>query len=41
MPAGSPGMESAQPVSYEILAWRPSGTTFVYARVSGDGRVRY
>ena len=41
MPAGSPGMESAQPVSYEVLAWRSSGATFVYAHVSPDGRVRY
>jgi hypothetical protein len=37
MPAGSPGMETGQRVPYEILAWRPSGATFVDARVSADG----
>ncbi len=31
MPAGSPGMESATPVAYNVMAWRPSGETFVYA----------
>lgn len=39
MPAGSPGMESSAPVTYEVLAWRPSGETFVYAKVGPDGKV--
>ncbi len=39
MPAGSPGMESPDPVSYHVLAWRPSGETFVYAKVGADGKV--
>jgi hypothetical protein len=40
MPAGSPGMESSTPVTYEVVAWRPSGETFVYAKVGKDGKVR-
>ena len=40
MPAGSPGMESPAPVSYEVMAWRASGDTFVYARVDSDGNVK-
>lgn len=40
MPAGSPGMESPTPVAYDVLAWRPSGETFVYARVGADGKIR-
>jgi hypothetical protein len=32
MPAGSPGMESPNPVAYDIVAWDASGTTTVYAR---------
>jgi hypothetical protein len=39
MPAGSPGMESPTPVAYDVMAWRPSGETFVYARVGADGSV--
>jgi hypothetical protein len=41
MPAGSPGMESPEPVPYEVVAWRPSGETFVYAKVGADGRVEF
>ena len=41
MPPGSPGMDSARPVAYDVMAWRPSGQTFVYARVAPDGRVQY
>ena len=41
MPAGSPGMESRAPVPYEVMAWRASGETFVYAKVGADGSVRY
>lgn len=40
MPAGSPGMESSAPVPYEVIAWRESGETLVYARVAADGTVR-
>ena len=40
MPAGSPGMESTTPVAYDIMAWRPSGKTFVYAKVGADGKLR-
>lgn len=39
MPAGSPGMESPTPVAYDVIAWRLSGETFVYARVRPDGTV--
>ena len=39
MPAGSPGMESASPVAYEVVAWRPTGETFVYATIGPDGKV--
>lgn len=39
MPAGSPGMASPTPVAYDVIAWRPSGETFVYARVGPDGKV--
>ena len=39
MPAGSPGMESRTPVPYNVIAWRPSGQTFVYATVAADGSI--
>ncbi len=39
MPAGSPGMESPTPVAYDVMAWRPSGETFVYAKVGANGKV--
>ncbi len=39
MPPGSPGMESASPVAYDVIAWEPSGRTFVYAKVGADGRI--
>jgi hypothetical protein len=39
MPAGSPGMESPNPVPYDVMAWRASGETFVYAKVGADGKV--
>lgn len=39
MPAGSPGMESPTPVAYDVMAWRPSGKSFVYAKVGADGKV--
>ena len=32
MPAGSPGMESANPVSYEVLSFDKDGRTAVYAK---------
>jgi hypothetical protein len=33
MPAGSPGMEGAQPyVSYDVIAWDARGRTSVFAR---------
>ena len=40
MPAGSPGMESPEPVAYNVMAWRASGKPFVYAKVAADGGVR-
>lgn len=33
MPAGSPGMESDQPVAYDVIAFDDKGNTFVFARV--------
>lgn len=39
MPAGSPGMESKTPISYSVVAWRPSGETFVYATVGANGTI--
>lgn len=39
MPAGSPGMDSASPVEYQVVAWRTSGETFVYAKVDQHGTV--
>ncbi len=39
MPAGSPGMESPNPVPYDVIAWRPSGETFVYAKIGADGKI--
>ncbi len=39
MPAGAPGMESPTPVAYTVMAWRPSGATFVYATVAPDGTI--
>jgi len=35
MPAGSPGMESPHPVSYDVLALQGDGTTRVYTRRQG------
>lgn len=32
MPAGSPGMESASPEKYNVLAFQKNGTTKVFAR---------
>lgn len=31
MPAGSPGMESSNPVAYDIVAFTADGETWVYA----------
>lgn len=39
MPAGSPGMESASPVAYDVLAFQPSGQTYVFVRVRADGSI--
>lgn len=39
MPPGSPGMESPNPVAYDVIAWRPSGETFVYIKVGADGKL--
>ena len=39
MPAGSPGMESPSPVAYDVLAFQPSGQTYVFAHVRADGTV--
>lgn len=39
MPAGSPGMESPEPVAYDVLAWKETGKPFVYAKVSADGKI--
>lgn len=39
MPPGSPGMESPAPTAYQVMAWRPNGETFVFARVDEGGRV--
>jgi hypothetical protein len=33
MPAGSPGMESPNPVAYDVIAYDGSGKTSVFARV--------
>ena len=41
MPAGSPGMESPNPVPYKVLAWRASGEPFVYANVAADGTITF
>ncbi len=40
MPAGSPGMESPNPVGYDVMAWRQSGEVFVFAKVGADGKLR-
>lgn len=40
MPAGSPGMESPNPVSYEVVAWAESGQTRIFAKVQADGTIR-
>lgn len=40
MPAGSPGMESSSPAAYDVLAFLPSGRTYVFAHVGADGRIR-
>ncbi len=37
MPAGSPGMESPNPVAYDVIAYDVNGKTSVFARV-GDKR---
>jgi hypothetical protein len=39
MPAGSPGMESSRPVAYDVIAFQPSGQTYVFAHVRADGTV--
>ena len=36
MPAGSPGMEGPNPVTYDIVAYHADGTTSVYARRQGQ-----
>ena len=33
MPAGSPGMESATPVAYDVIAFDAKGNTSVFARI--------
>jgi hypothetical protein len=38
MPAGSPGMESAAPVAYQVMAWRATGEPFIYAKIGADGK---
>ncbi len=35
MPAGSPGMETPNPVSYDVIAVSPDGETSVYETVEG------
>lgn len=35
MPMGSPGMEGANPVTYDVLAYTHSGETLVYETVQG------
>jgi hypothetical protein len=40
MPAGSPGMESPNPVAYDVLAFDSSGRTHVFAHVAADGTIR-
>ena len=40
MPAGSPGMESPNPVAYDVIAWRASGETFVFAKIGTDGKLK-
>lgn len=40
MPAGSPGMESPTPEAYDIIAFRSSGQTYVFARVRADGTIQ-
>lgn len=40
MPAGSPGMESPSPEAYDIIAFQPSGKTYVFARVAADGSIK-
>ncbi len=39
MPAGSPGMESATPEAYEVIAFDKAGKTYVFAKVAADGTV--
>ena len=41
MPTGSPGTESSSPIEYQVVAWHPSGETFVYAKVEPDGTVSF
>lgn len=40
MPAGSPGMESPNPVAYDVVAFDALGKTHVFARVAADGTIR-
>jgi hypothetical protein len=40
MPAGSPGMESSNPVAYDVLAFQASGQTYVFAHVKADGTLK-
>ncbi len=40
MPPGSPGMDSPNPAAYDVVAWKPGGETFVFAKVDKDGHVR-
>jgi hypothetical protein len=37
MPAGSPGMESATPEPYDVIAFQSSGRTHVFAHVGARG----
>lgn len=40
MPAGSPGMETPNPVSYDVIAVGPDGETRVYETVEGRSEPR-
>jgi len=39
MPPGSAGMESPNPQAYDVIAFRPSGETYMFAHVGADGTV--
>ena len=39
MPPGSPGMESPNPQAYDVIGFRSSGQTYVFAHVGADGTV--